>query len=163
LKEGGEYLVNDDEIYSVGMMLEEKGLSHSQIDAYFEHHGVKGMRWGERRATRKTARVQGRIDRTKRIAKGTASTRDRVLGSAFTKKGANRQLQRFANQQAKLKEGNYRVTKALHRMQGIKVNDLKTGKKGDAHAKMDGGQKAAVAALAIYGTVKVARVLATRT
>jgi len=41
-------VLKDKDIHILGTMLEEKGLSHSEIDAYFEHHGVKGMKWGIR-------------------------------------------------------------------------------------------------------------------
>lgn len=37
-------------IDDIGFMLEEKGMSHSQIDMYFlNHHGLKGMKWNVRR------------------------------------------------------------------------------------------------------------------
>jgi hypothetical protein len=43
-------MMTDEEIYEIGMMLEEKGLSHSEIDYFLEHHGVKGQKWGVRKS-----------------------------------------------------------------------------------------------------------------
>lgn len=34
----------------VGQMLEDKGLTHAQIDEYFEHHGVEGIKWSARQS-----------------------------------------------------------------------------------------------------------------
>lgn len=43
--------MNDEMIYVIGSNLEREGLSHEEIDDYFlEHYGVKGMKWGVRRA-----------------------------------------------------------------------------------------------------------------
>ena len=131
---------------------------------YLAHYGKKGMKWGVRRANKNTARLQKRIDRTSRIAKGNASVGDRLLGSAITKKGADRQLQRYANNQAKLsREGKHRVSKKLLQMQGVKYKELNYGgKKGDANAKMDNGQKAAIAGLAAYGAIQLLAVAKAR-
>lgn len=134
--------MNDDLIFVIGSRLEDEGLSHAEIDDYFlEHYGVKGMKWGVRR----TRRIQKSIDRTKRIADGTASVKDRVLGSAITKKGAQRQLQRGANNQAKMLAGKRKTSSLMAKAYGIKVQDLDYGVKGDANAKLDSGQKAAIA------------------
>lgn len=43
--------MDEDRIDAIGFMLEEKGLSHDAIDEFFEHQGVKGMKWGVRKAT----------------------------------------------------------------------------------------------------------------
>lgn len=125
---------------------------------YLEHYGKPGMKWGRRG----TARVQKRLDRTSRIATGTASKKDRVLGSAFTKKGANRQLQRGANNQAKINAGKLKITNRLNIIGGVKVKNLDFHKKGDAKAKMDNGQKAAIAGLAAVGALQLASIAARR-
>lgn len=127
-------------------------LTDEDVDDFLEHVGVKGMHWG----VRGTRRAQKRIDRTQRIATGTASTKDRVLGSAFTKKGANRQLQRGANQQAKINAGKLKATNVLTTLAGVKVKELNFHKKGDAKAKMDNGQKAAIGALVAIGALNIA-------
>jgi len=43
-------MLTDEQYLAVGQDLEAAGLSHAQIDAYFEHHGVKGQKWGIRNA-----------------------------------------------------------------------------------------------------------------
>lgn len=48
--------MNEDQIDLIGTMLEDKGLSHSEIDDFFEHSGVKGMKWGVRKAAKKDVR-----------------------------------------------------------------------------------------------------------
>lgn len=113
-------------------------------EVYLEHYGKKGMRWGKRG----TARVQKIVDRNTRIAGGTASAKDRVLGAnrgTFTKKGAARQLQRAANNQAKVNAGKLKVTNAMAVLGGVKIKNVKYPVKGDANAKLDRGQKAALA------------------
>lgn len=42
-------MFTDEQIDEIGSMLEDKGLTHSEIDTYFEHRGVKGMKWGIRK------------------------------------------------------------------------------------------------------------------
>lgn len=43
-------MISMDEYHAIGSYLEDSGFSNSYIDDYFEHHGVKGMRWGVRSA-----------------------------------------------------------------------------------------------------------------
>jgi hypothetical protein len=44
----------DEYFDKLGSYLEHKGFSDPEIDLYFlEHHGVKGMKWGQRRARNK--------------------------------------------------------------------------------------------------------------
>lgn len=50
----------------VGDILEHQGLTDEEIDDFFEHHGVKGMRWGQRRArNRELNRASRKEDRAK--------------------------------------------------------------------------------------------------
>ena len=49
--------MNEDQIDLIGTMLEDKGLSHSEIDDFFEHSGVKGMKWGVRKEAKKEVRA----------------------------------------------------------------------------------------------------------
>lgn len=60
-------MFTEKEISEIGVMLEDKGLTHQEIDAYFEHSGVKGMKWGVRRANAKEARGQKRANRNEKI------------------------------------------------------------------------------------------------
>lgn len=144
--------------------------TEAEIEEFLEHFGVQGMKWGVRkqqRHDRNLNRIQKRVDRTARIAEGSASLKDRALGSAVTKKGAQRQLQRYANAQAKwdakLAVGKgKRREKLVEKMGGVKISEINFHAKGDAKAKMDNGQKAAVAYLAVVGTALVASKVAGR-
>jgi hypothetical protein len=129
-----------------------------EIEEFLEHFGVKGMRWG----VRGTRRVQKRLDRANRILEGKGSLKDNLLRSAFTKKGINRQLQRGADDQAKILAGKKRVSNALATASGIKIKNLDYGRKGDANAKMDNGRKAAIAYLGVVGGISLASAVANR-
>jgi hypothetical protein len=127
--------------------------SDEDIEAFLEHHGVKGMHWGVR-GTRRTQKI---IDRTNRIATGKASTTDRLLGAnrfVFTKKGAARQLRRGARHQAKIMAGKRKTALVISTIAGLRIKELDfhQGKTGATHAA---GQKAAKAALATSGSVKM--------
>lgn len=86
----------------IGEFLEHKGLSDDEIDDYFEHHGVKGMKWGQRKAqgrvdkanrraenspdrlgNRNNQAFQRKVDRVKRVAGGTASKADKARAFLF--------------------------------------------------------------------------------
>lgn len=132
-------------------------------DEFLQHYGKIGMKWGVRKAARiqkQTARIQKNLDRFQRIGSGTASTKDKLLGAnrgIYTKKGANKQLQRGANQQAKVAAGKAHVTAFLIGKKGrTMLKDLDFHKQGDAKAKLDRGEKAAIGILAVSGVAKVA-------
>lgn len=133
-------------------------VTDEEVEEFLEHYGKKGMHWG----IRGTRRVQKRLDRTQRIATGKASVIDRLLGSAVTAKGANRQLQRGANQQAKINAGKLKALNSLNIVAGVKVKDLNYHKKGDSKAKMDRGQKAAIGIVAGLGALSLASSVANR-
>lgn len=63
------------DVDEIGIFLEYQGMSDAAIDQYFEHHGVKGQKWGVRK--------QQRLERTQRVAEGTGSFTDKrkVLGN----------------------------------------------------------------------------------
>lgn len=137
-------------------------IDDSEVEDFLAHFGVKGMKWGVRR----TARIQKIIDRHERVANGTASTKDRLLAAnrgVFTARGANRTLQRAANNQAKLNAGKHKTTAILLKVHGVNYKDLTYGgRKGDANAKMDNGQKATVAAIVAIGALRIAGAAAKR-
>lgn len=62
----------------LGEMMEAQGLSHSQIDEYFEHHGVKGQKWGIRNQ-RKRDFADNRLKMTKRVASGKGDFTDKFV------------------------------------------------------------------------------------
>lgn len=132
--------------------------NEKEVEDFLAHYGKKGMKWG----VRGTRRAQKRLDRTHRIATGKASVVDRALGSALTAKGANRQLQRGANHQAKINSGQRKVSNMLATASGVKIKNLDFHKTGDAKAKMDNGEKAAVAYLGVLGAVTLAGAISSR-
>lgn len=91
---------------------------------YLEHYGVKGMRWG----VRSTRRLQKRLDRTKRVRDGSATTGDKLktayVQGVYTQKGAARVLKRGAKYQAKIVEGDKKVREMLLLAGGIRIRDL---------------------------------------
>lgn len=133
-------------------------ISDKDVDAFIEHYGVKGMRWG----VRGTRRVQKRLDRANRLLEGKGSVKDHILRPAFTKKGINRQLQRGADDQAKILAGKKKVGNAIAVASGVRIKDLNYGRKGDANAKMDNGRKAAIAYLGVVGAATLVSAAANR-
>lgn len=139
-----------DEMDLIGTTLEHQGLTDDQIDDYFlEHHGVKGQKWGVRRAEKRAAKgpdrfgnrnndvVQRRIDRVSRVASGTASGADKVRALLFNippglvlfeggsvRGAAANMLERGAKTQRKINAGKKNVTDTLLRMQGLDVREI---------------------------------------
>lgn len=141
-------------------------ISDHDVDDFLEHFGVKGMKWGQRKE-RRTARIQRRVDRTMAVAKGKGSVGDRLLGMGATQKGAQRQLQRYANAQAKYESkvaaGKKQLNeKILNKTGAVKLQDIDFGVKGDAKAGLDRGQKVAVGIVAAYGALMVGKAIANR-
>jgi hypothetical protein len=108
--------MTETDILELGFMLEEKGLTHEQIDAYFEHHGTKGMKWGVRR--------RGRVDRLTRVGKGKGSGLDKVRTYAksnpidLVKTGSFRKAQarkgaRFVRRNERMATGKAKVFKDI--------------------------------------------------
>lgn len=64
------------DIDELGEFLEHQGLTDDQIDDYFlAHYGVKGQKWGVRRANSRDAR-------SARLKSGTATKKDRLIRDA---------------------------------------------------------------------------------
>lgn len=78
-------MYTEEQIDTIGLMLEEKGLTHSQINDHFEHHGVRGMKWGQRHskkvAARKVAAKKKQKDliSAQRTAMQTARSREEAI------------------------------------------------------------------------------------
>ena len=132
----------------IGEFLEHQGLSDEQIDAYFEHHGVKGQKWGVRKAearaakgpdrfgNRNNAKAQRRVDQVKRVAQGKASLADKVNVALFkvplqdlisegSLSGASQAtLDRGARIQRKVNLGKKNVTDILNRLGGVDIREL---------------------------------------
>lgn len=96
----------------------------SETDAFLEHHGVKGMKWGVRR----TGNVQKNLDRMNRMAKGKASEADLLRAVATNKasnpKDAKKRLERGAAMQKKVLEGKAFATSILLKASGVRIQDL---------------------------------------
>ena len=130
-------MYTDKQIDAIGLMLEEKGLTHSEIDAYFEHHGKKGMKWGIRKGKAETGvnRAIGakidinnrRIYRTKNRINGTGYKASEALGRAFMG-GKERQL----------------------RLQKAKVNELTK-----YNSRLKQGKLTTMDVLGTYGTIPI--------
>lgn len=138
------------EIDLIGNTLEHQGLTDNEIDDYFlEHHGVKGQKWGVRRAQARAAMgpdrfgnrnndvMQRRIDRVSRVASGTASGADKVKALLFNippalvlfeggsvSGAAANMLDRGAKTQRKINAGKMNVTDTLLRVQGVDIREL---------------------------------------
>lgn len=132
----------------LGMMLEERGLTDDEIDAVLEHSGVKGMKWGQRKAearaakgpdrfgNRNNAQMQRRLDRMKRVANGTASKTDLVKSALLDltpaemrieggpRGAAAAQLQRAARTQRKIQAGKKNTSDILMRIGGVDIREL---------------------------------------
>jgi hypothetical protein len=106
-------------------------------DAYLEHVGVKGMKWGVRRKIKRTARQQKSVDRVRRVATGTASKRDKLFAATFQipvtdliaakgslSKSGQRILTRADSNKAKIEAGKMKTTDFLMRLQGVNIRDL---------------------------------------
>ena len=127
---------SDEEIDVVGAMLEEKGLSHSEIDAFFEHAGVKGMKWGVRRknSAGESIRELNKASRQKQREKQSSSVtraREKVRGGQTKREFKTAKKQYKINKkelgrvEAKriLKKAKEKRTKDIY-----KANEYKNGK-----------------------------------
>jgi len=138
----------------IGEILEARGASDEEIDAYLEHHGVKGMHWGVRRAritaeknaraasgkerfgNRNQERAQQKVDQFRRVASGKGTAGDKLYVGLFRtpvadllmgggiKGGAQNVLRRDQKNQKKIVEGKKRVSDALSRFGGVDVRNL---------------------------------------
>lgn len=57
----------------IGEYLEHQGATDEEIDAFLEHFGVKGMKWGQRKAARQRNRELNKASRAKDKAKYVSS------------------------------------------------------------------------------------------
>lgn len=136
-------MLTEKEISEIGSMLESKGLTHSEIDAYFAHRGVKGMKWGVRREQKNTARYQNiTIDPQRRVASGKGSLKDKITtlndsswATILTAKSYNRNvkfaqalaqknLSLYKQDASKMKTGKTTAQIILGKLSGVNVSKL---------------------------------------
>lgn len=77
------------DIDQIGDFLEHQGLSDAAIDDFFEHHGVRGQKWGVRRAARQNNRALNKASRQKDRQKFTKSVE--TARAKFSSGDANRE------------------------------------------------------------------------
>jgi hypothetical protein len=102
------------DVDEIGTYLEHKGLNNDQIDSFFAHYGVPGMRWGTRRANRIDPRSQAGRERQyikdteravktkRRVATGAAYVATRVVLNRVMKKRAMQPIKSAQIQTASL-------------------------------------------------------------
>lgn len=113
---------------------------------FLEHHGVKGMKWGQRKSMsldsrspryqKRVAKQQKLLDRMRRVAAGNASRGDKFIVGAFRTTIANqvlgkglqggtaRQLGQLQKEQDKINAGKRKTSDILKRSAGVNVRYL---------------------------------------
>ncbi len=100
-----------------------------EVEAFLEHVGVKGMKWGQRRQ----AKAQGRINAVKKVASGSPTKKDsrvaaQIGAGGLTKsrreKKAKKILADTANAQNKIKAGKMKTFEMLNKLAGVSIADL---------------------------------------
>lgn len=116
---------------------------------WLAHHGVKGQKWGVRRAEKRAAkgpnrlgnrnnkRAQRNIDRVARVASGKGSATDKARAALFDvpladiiaeggsiRGGAANKLDRAQRVQAKIDRGKANATDILNRIGGVDIREL---------------------------------------
>lgn len=127
-----------EEIDEIGAKLEHGGFSDEDIDTWFEHSGVKGMKWGTRRekTRQRIVRVgQGKGTLRDKIAVGAgSSTHDLVRGKGF-KGAAQIRGQRQTDRKARILNGEATAKDALRQAGSFRMTDIGTSKKGTKTTK----------------------------
>jgi hypothetical protein len=72
------------DIDSVGKQLEDRGLTDEQIDEFLEHHGVKGQKWGVRRATKLQSMSKQTVERNLNVQRKVGTVGAAYVGAKAT-------------------------------------------------------------------------------
>lgn len=112
-------MITEEEIDEIGLVLEHGGMSDNDIDTYFAHHGVKGMKWGERRKRNKEL---NKVDRNKSWAK---QKKDVEKAQAFVKSGKHKEQWKDAKRQYKndKREMGSRAARRIMNEKKVKINE----------------------------------------
>lgn len=124
--------ITEAEVEHIGWTLEGKGFTDSQIDSYFKHAGVKGMKWGVRRERRVERLATAGKKNSTGISKVRAATNlfprapvDLVKGRGVTGGAARRaDRQRARNARVKSKSGEASVKDFLVYYGGTRFEDI---------------------------------------
>lgn len=127
----------------------------SEVDEFLEHYGVKGMKWGVRRAekakaaarvrskdperfgNRNNRRYQRTVDKHKEVARGkgsfgtkamialSATGQEWVTNSFSVKEIAGSRVTTLKTHKAQISAGKKRVNDKLYRLQGVDLREIK--------------------------------------
>lgn len=117
-------VVDDEQVFAVGTVLEHGGYSESEIDEYLAHHGVKGMKWGERKAARQRNRQLNKESRRKdwdKQEKSVQRARDRVA-SGKTQQDYKKAKAKYKSNKREL--GSREAKKALAKARDKKYKEI---------------------------------------
>jgi hypothetical protein len=103
--------------------------------SYLRHYGTKGMKWGVRRARRRTERHQKNIDAIKKGTSSDATRNERfkasmkvpigdLVAGRGVQGGSKRALDRAAKTQSQIRAGEKKAKDILLRAHGVNVKDL---------------------------------------
>jgi hypothetical protein len=145
----------------VGEILEHQGLSDDEIDAFFEHQGVKGMRWGVRRQRRvntllKVGSGKGTLGEKARAA-WQVSTLDFIRGHGSLKKAANIRGTRQKLRNDRINKGEASVRDKIAFYGGTKYQDILPTGKSEHNTKAAVGATIAGALVAAWAGGVVSR------
>jgi hypothetical protein len=130
---------SEEEIDDIGSMLEANGMTHEQIDRYFEHSGVPGMKWGVRRERRQQALVRagtkgGPISSRIRGATGRLGVVDLVRGRGI-RGGLERKSKRVGAQLERHKAGKSTAMDLIKRYGSTRITDIVPVRSKNANKK----------------------------
>lgn len=91
-------------IDEVGSFLEHSGMTDEMIDTFFEHHGVKGMKWGQRKLGYQRVIAARRTKTSNQLSRESQGTNRRLatVGVAALGVGAAFAAKRFAKKSPKM-------------------------------------------------------------
>lgn len=95
------------DVEKLGMFLEHQGFSDEAIDAYFEHHGVKGQKWGVSRSKNRALNKQSRAkDRAASKAQShkEAQAHTKAVDAARSRVSSGKTKQEFKAAKAQFKK-----------------------------------------------------------